>query len=358
MLHRLPPPAQMYDALVRRDVQFEGIFVVGVKTTGIFCRPSCPAKKPKAANVEYFGGSRDAVLAGYRPCKRCRPLEPAEATPAWLRPLIEAVEAEPRQRWRDQQLRTMGIEPARARRWFKRHHGMTFHAYCRARRLGTALGQLRQGDDVLRTGQAAGFSSASGFSEAFGKLFGATPGKARGSTRVVVNRLTTPLGPMVAAANDEALCLLEFAERRMLATQIDRISRHLGAHFVPGDSAVLARTQTQLDEYFSGHRQRFDVPLALPGTEFQRAVWTELRTIPHGATRSYAEQARAIGRPTAVRAVGRANGDNRIAIIVPCHRVVGAGGELTGYGGLLWRKRALLALEQGEALPGSGVSAS
>ncbi|MCH9687042.1 MAG: methylated-DNA--[protein]-cysteine S-methyltransferase [Deltaproteobacteria bacterium] len=341
----------MYGALTRRDAQYEGIFVVGVKTTGIFCRPSCSARKPKPGNVEYFAGTRDALLAGYRPCKRCRPLEPVDATPQWLRPLVVAVEAEPERRWRDEQLRQMGIEPARARRWFQRHHGMTFHAYCRARRLGSALGRLHQGDDVLRAGQEAGYASDSGFREAFGKHFGASPGRARSSTRILVTRLSTPLGPMIAGATDDAMCLLEFADRRMLATQVDRLCRRLEAHMIPGDNAVLARAQTQLGEYFAGGRQRFDVPLALPGTEFQRAVWAELQTIPLGDTRSYAEQARRIGRPEAVRAVGRANGDNRVAIIVPCHRVVGSGGQLVGYGGQVWRKRALLELEAGRPLP-------
>ena len=336
----------MYQALSRRDSQYEGLFIVAVKTTGIFCRPTCPARNPRPENVEYYAGVRDALLAGYRPCLRCRPMEPAGSEPAWLRDLLAELEADPECRIRDAGLRERGLDPARVRRWFQRHHQMTFHAYQRARRLGHALARIRQGADLTDQGFSAGYQSVSGFREAFHKLFGDAPGRSRSATQVVVTRVLTPLGAMVAAATDRELCLLEFADRRMLETQVKRLRRLLSAAFTPGDNAVLEKTQRQLEQYFDGTRQRFDLPLALPGTDFQLQVWRELMTIPVGQTRSYAEQARRIGRPQAVRAVGRANGDNRLAIVVPCHRVVGADGSLTGYGGQLWRKRALLDWER------------
>lgn len=345
-LSTLPPPAEMYDALVRRDSQYEGTFIVGVKTTGIFCRPSCPARKPHPQNVEYFGCCRDALLAGYRPCKRCRPLEEAGAAPEWLRGLLAEIEADPERRLRDQDLRARGLEPARVRRWFQQQHDMTFHGYQRARRLGAALGRIRQGEDLTDAAYGAGYESPSAFRDAFAKLFGTTPGGSREATHVVVTRISTPLGAMIVGATDQALCLLEFVDRRMLETQIARLRTRLHATFVPGDSEILARTAAQIGEYFERTRTVFDLPLSLPGTEFQRAAWAHLEKIPYGETRSYAEQAAAIGRPQAVRAIGRANGDNRIAIVVPCHRVVGSSGELCGYGGQLWRKRALLDLEQ------------
>ncbi len=335
----------MYDALCRRDGSYEGVFIVAVKTTGIFCRPVCPARNPKADNVEYFASTAEAVQHGYRPCRRCRPLEAVGETPDWLRPVLDTIEADPTRKIKDQDLRALGVDPARARRWFQRHHAMTFHAYARARRLSQALGQLRHGGDVLEAGYVAGYESPSGFREAFGKLFGVSPGRANAARRLTVNRLTTPLGPMVAAADDEALYLLEFVDRRMLATQIERLAKYTAATFVPGDNPILARTQAQLDEYFAGTRRAFDLPLALPGTEFQGAVWAGLQTIPYGQTRTYGEQAEIIGRPDAVRAVGKANGDNRLAIVVPCHRVIGADGRLVGYGGQMWRKKALLKLE-------------
>ena len=342
----MPPERAMYQALLARDTRYEGVFVVGVKTTGVFCRPSCPARKPRPENVEFFAAAKGALLAGYRPCLRCRPLAAAGAAPDWLAGLLAEIEEDPERRWRDEDLRRRGLDPARVRRWFQQSHAMTFHAYPRARRLGRALGRIRAGEELTDTAYASGYESESGFRDAFGRLFGAPPGRARDLAPAVVTRILTPLGPMVAAASEEALLLLEFADRRMLEKQIDRIRRQVRARFAPGENRILARTQAELDEYFAGRRREFTVPLDTPGSEFQRAVWQALRAIPYGETRSYLEQARAIGRPDAVRAVARANGDNRIAILIPCHRVIGSSGELTGYGGQLWRKKALLDRER------------
>ena len=227
-----------------------------VRTTGIFCLPSCPAR-PKPENVEHMETVGAALVAGYRPCKRCFPLHEA------------------------------GRAPARSQR---------------------AVAPV---------------------------------------VRLTV--IDTPLGPMIAAATGEQLVLLEFADRRMLHTQFKRLGRLLGCTFERGDNAVLSAARAQLDEFFAGSRRDFDLPLLTPGTPFQRRVWSELARIPAGATRSYAEQARAIGQPEAVRAVARANGDNRIAIVIPCHRVIGSDGSLTGYGGGLWRKQRLLEREAARA---------
>ncbi len=153
---------------------------------------------------------------------------------------------------------------------------------------------------------------------------------------------------MLAGGTDEGICLFEFADRRMLETQIERVGRLLGAQCVPGPCRHFDALSRQIGEYFAGKRREFDLPLVTTGTPFQEKVWAGLRTIPYGATRSYGEQAAAIGMPSAVRAVARANGDNRIAIIIPCHRVIGANGKLTGYGGGLWRKKFLLDLEVGK----------
>jgi AraC family transcriptional regulator of adaptative response/methylated-DNA-[protein]-cysteine methyltransferase len=160
-----------------------------------------------------------------------------------------------------------------------------------------------------------------------------------------VAEVETPIGEMVAAATDAHLLLLEFAHRRMLGTQLERVRRAIGCELVDGASPVIATVRDQLAEYFRGDRREFDVPIRAPGTPFQMRVWDELRRIPIGTTTSYGRVAAAIGEPSAVRAVARANGDNRIAIIIPCHRVIGADGSLTGYGGGLWRKKKLLELE-------------
>jgi len=342
----LPPGDEMYDALIRRDATYEGVFVVAVRTTGIFCRSTCPARKPARKNVEFFGGPPEALFAGYRPCKRCHPMEPAGQTPSWLRGLLMALEEDPGRRWRDTDLRAEELDPARVRRWFKAHHGMTFHAYQRARRLGRALGQLSLGGDILQTAYDSGFESLSGFNEAVRKLAGDSPGRTRDSAIVHLTRTLTPLGPVVLGATNAGLCLLEFADRPMLETQLKRVQKALHAVMVPGETAISHHAAAELSAYLEGTLHAFTVPLQTCGTAFQESVWAELRTIPYGETRSYSEQAQRIGRPEAVRAVARANGDNRISIMIPCHRVIGADGKLTGYGGGLWRKRRLLELER------------
>jgi AraC family transcriptional regulator of adaptative response/methylated-DNA-[protein]-cysteine methyltransferase len=165
------------------------------------------------------------------------------------------------------------------------------------------------------------------------------------TVRAYVADIDTPIGTMVATASETHLLLLEFSHRRMLDTQLERVRHALRCEFEHGESPVFTTLRGQLGEYFAGDRRTFDVPMLVPGTPFQMRVWSELRKIPSGTTTTYGRIAEAIGQPTAVRAVARANGDNRIAILIPCHRVIGADGQLVGYGGGLWRKRKLLELE-------------
>lgn len=340
----LPSRSTMFKAFAERDSSYEGIFYTAVQTTGIFCRPTCAARKPKAENVEFFASRREALLAGYRPCKRCRPLADSTA-PEWVDRLLAAVEDDPARRWRDQDLREMDLEPATVRRWFQNRFGLTFHAYSRARRLTAAMGHLRQGEPVIDAAFDSGFESLSGFADALQRLTGRAPSDSRDLRPTVATRIATPLGTMVAAAMDDAVVLLEFADRRMLPRQLETVTKRLDTVLVPGTSPLLAELGRQLNAYMEGRLGQFDVPVHAPGTPFQEAVWEELRRIPSGETRSYADVAQAIGRPTASRAVARANGDNRIAILIPCHRVIGADGKLSGYGGGVWRKRRLLELE-------------
>ena len=353
----LPSRRVMLRAIQQRDGTYDGVFFTAVKTTGIFCRPTCTARSPNPENVEFFPTTQQAVLSGYRPCKRCRPMEARGTPPDWLASVLDAVDTDPGRRWRDGDLRDLGLSPERVRRWFQTHHGMTFHAYGRARRLALAMGQIRVGDKVVNAAFDHGYESLSGFNDAFRKLLGAAPHRS-GSTRVLtVNRVPTPLGPMLAGATDDAICLLEFVDRRSLDKQIERIVRRLNARLVPGTAALLESMASQLAEYFDGKRTCFTVPIVLPGTTFQQSVWAALQEIPYGETRSYGEVAAAIGAPTAVRAVANANGLNRVAIVVPCHRVIGADGTLTGYGGGLWRKQRLLDLEA-EALGHTATTAA
>ncbi len=350
---QLPPETVMLEAFLERDATYDGVFFTGVRTTGIFCRPSCPARKPLPDNVDFFAVAEEALSAGYRPCLRCRPMEPNGGPPRWLRPLLEAVEADPARRWSDDDVRARGMSPERVRRWFKGNHGMTFHAYSRARRLGAALGRVQEGEAVGRAAFEVGYDSLSGFQEAFRRYFGEPPTEVGDAAIARVSRIATPLGPMLAAVTDEAVCLLEFADRRGLPGQVGRVARGLEVVFAPGSTELTRRLRDELDEYFAGERRTFDVPVAEAGTGFQHAVWRALREIPFGETRSYAEVAAIVGRPSAVRAVGAANGRNPLAIVVPCHRVVRADGSLSGYGGGVWRKRRLLDVER-EAREGAG----
>ena len=347
----LPPVREMQRAYLRSDASYDGVFYLGVRTTGVFCRPSCHARKPKVENVEFFAAPKQALFAGYRPCLKCHPLK-ADEEPAWVRRLIDRVEKRPGVRIRERDLRAMQIEPSRVRRYFAARYGLTFQAYCRARRLARAFESIRHGKSIDEAVFDTGYESHSGFRDAFRTAFGAPPGSVRQgamtsavSDAIMLAWIETPLGPMIAGANDSGVCVLEFTDRRMLEQQLATLRKRFNAAFVPGEHRHLDRLRDQLQEYFAGGRQTFTVPLAAPGTPFEERVWRALQEIPYGETRSYADIARQVGSPAAVRAVGRANGMNRIAIVIPCHRVVNKSGELGGYGGGLWRKRRLLHLE-------------
>jgi AraC family transcriptional regulator of adaptative response/methylated-DNA-[protein]-cysteine methyltransferase len=257
------------------------------------------------------------------------------------------VEAAKGTRLRDRDLRAMSVDPIRARRYFKRHYGMTFQAYDRARRMGMAMAAIRRGAKLGDVG--FGFESQSGFRDAFRRTFGTTPGKSRGGDCIVTTVLESPVGPLIACATSEAVCLLEFGDRRAVETQVATLRSRFERAIVPGRNEHLERLKAELRGYFAGELKEFSVPIAHPGTPFQEAVWRRLLSIPYGETLSYAQLAIDVGRAGAQRAVGTANGKNRIAIIIPCHRVVNKSGKLGGYGGGLWRKQFLLNLERGES---------
>jgi AraC family transcriptional regulator of adaptative response/methylated-DNA-[protein]-cysteine methyltransferase len=273
----------------------------------------------------------------------------AASAPNWLAPLVDEMLRNPDVRLRDEDLRQRGLDPVQVRRTFKRSFGMTFQAYQRACRLGTAMRSLHDGASTLEAGLDAGFDSDSGFREAFARVFGETPGDARDTPLLTATWIETPLGPMLAVAGDRGLELLEFVARRALETELRELRRSLGIAIVPGDHPVLRQTREELSEYFSGRRREFTIPLRLQGSDFQLKAWRALCRIPHGETRSYSDMARTVGSPAAVRAIGRVNGQNRIAIVVPCHRVIRSDGTLCGYGGGRWRKQWLLDHERGIA---------
>jgi AraC family transcriptional regulator, regulatory protein of adaptative response / methylated-DNA-[protein]-cysteine methyltransferase len=342
----LPPSETMYRALVNRDPSFEGIFFVGVRTTGIFCRPTCTAKKPARENVDFFATTSEALESGFRPCLRCHPMDPNRRPPKLIERLRTEVERAPGGRLTDKELAALAIDPSTARRQFKRHYGMTFQAYHRARRMGLALNQVRQGGRVDEARNGSGFESESGFREAFTKIFGEPPTNAKARPPLLAERIDTPLGAMMAVADEEGLRLLEFFDRGATERELSTLRKRLRTNVVPGKHRHLEAVRSQLADYFSGKNLEFTIPLAPVGSPFQLHAWKILQSIPVGETRSYSWMAKRLGDENARRAVGRANGTNMICIVIPCHRVIRADGTLCGYGGGLWRKKWLLDHER------------
>src|SRR5258708_17355288 len=212
----IPPRKELERAFAAKDSTYDGVFYVAVKTTGIFCRPSCPSR-PKLENVEFFASVKDCMFAGYRPCKRCHPLEANGTPPEWVRELIGRVEATPDVPLKAADLRALGVTPERARRWFQQHFGMSFSAWCRGNRLAGAFMRLRQGTTLDDATFDSGYESHSGFREAFARTFGQAPGRSRDNgERVVVTMLESPLGPLIAGTNDNGIVLLEYTDRPML----------------------------------------------------------------------------------------------------------------------------------------------
>ncbi|HLP85398.1 MAG TPA: methylated-DNA--[protein]-cysteine S-methyltransferase [Phycisphaerales bacterium] len=349
--------ASRWRAYSQRDPQADGAFVVCVKSTGIFCRPICPARQALRSNIEFADSCKDALLRGYRPCKRCKPMDTQRRGPL-VSKLLSLIERIPSQPVRARHLSAMGIDPLAARKQFQAALGMTFAAYQRSRRVGLVVRNMQSAITSSKRGhvthaqQQAGFTSSSGFRDAVHRLTGKPPSQAHTARVIASLSFTTPLGDMLALADDTGLLVVDFTDRKGMEREIARLrikqaSKSAPAAIVP-DAAhpVLTETRDQLLEYFAGTRTHFTVPLAPHmGTPFQERVWTILRDIPRGSTRSYAQQAKAVGDVKAVRAVALANGKNYRAIIIPCHRVIGSDGTMTGYGGGVERKRWLLRHE-------------
>jgi AraC family transcriptional regulator of adaptative response/methylated-DNA-[protein]-cysteine methyltransferase len=337
---------EKYEALLKKDSTFEGVFITAVKTTGIFCRPTCTARKPKPENVIFYETANEAILNGFRPCKVCRPLELADETPAYVRDLLQELHQNPFIKIDDEELRKRGRDPHQIRRWFKKHHRLTFQAYQRMLRINSAYQKIARGESVTGAAFESGYESLSGFQDGFQSYFGNAPTRSMEKTVIHIVRFTTPLGPMFGCATDLGVCLAEFTDRKMLETEFKQLEKRLNGVVLPGQHPHLDLLQTQLSEYFDGNRRQFTVPLHTPGTPFQQLVWQDLHEIPYGETRSYKQQAQALHLPKSVRPVASANGHNRVCILIPCHRVIGEDGNLTGYGGGLARKKWLLDLEK------------
>ncbi|MFL6830305.1 MAG: bifunctional transcriptional activator/DNA repair enzyme AdaA [Sphingomicrobium sp.] len=330
-------------AFMRRDRRWDGRVIGAVKTTGIYCKPSCPARRPKREHVEFFASADDAKAAGYRSCLRCKPDEVGrdrEAVAAAVR-LIEQAEEAPSLA---EIARAVGYAPHHFQRLFKRDLGVSPAEYARGLRNRRAEGALKQTGRVTDAIYDAGYSSPSGFYSDAKERMGMTPSAWREGGRGETIRWThfdSPLGRMLIAATSKGICRLTFDD------SVESLERLFPRATIVEDAGGLKDLVEGALAAIERPLAARELPIDVAGTAFQEAVWRELRRIPPGETRSYAEIAAAIGQPKAVRAVGTANGDNHVAVLIPCHRVIRSDGTLGGYAGGLERKRKLLSAEAG-----------
>ncbi|HET6942741.1 MAG TPA: methylated-DNA--[protein]-cysteine S-methyltransferase [Sphingomicrobium sp.] len=333
-------------AFMRRDRRWDGHVIGAVKTTGIYCKPSCPAKRPKRENVEFFASGEEALAAGYRPCMRCKPDEVGRDREAVAKAvkLIEAAEDAPSL---SEIADSVGYAPHHFQRIFTRDLGISPAGYWRGLRAKRAADALAETEQVTEAIYEAGYSGPSRFYADAKERLGMTPSAwrdgGRGETiRYVVT--DSPLGRLLVAATSKGICRLTFDENESAL-----VRRFPNARVVPDDGTITAWVEGAL-EAIEHPQSAPELPIDVRGTAFQEAVWRELRRIPVGQTRSYADIARAVGQPDAVRAVGTANGSNPVAVLVPCHRVIRSDGSLGGYAGGLDRKRKLLSAEGADPL--------
>lgn len=345
MLFDLPDHQTLYQALLARDDRYDGRAYVCVASTGVFCRLTCPARKPLSQNCTFRATIGECIEAGFRACKRCHPLQAAANAEPAIGALLAALDERPDFRWSEPDIERLGYDLSTVRRSFKRHFGMTFLEMARQRRLREGFEVLSDGGAVIAAQQEAGFESPSAFRAAFARILGCAPAELKKDGLLRASWIATPLGDMIAVASETHLHLLEFVGRKALPAELRKLRVATKDGIGIGRTGVTEQASAELEAFFAGRSAGFETPVFQEGSAFSREVWDELRRIPAGVTRNYAEIARRIGRPSATRAVARANGANQIALIVPCHRVLGADGALTGYGGGLWRKQRLLEIE-------------
>jgi AraC family transcriptional regulator of adaptative response/methylated-DNA-[protein]-cysteine methyltransferase len=336
-----PNPDSAWAAFEVRDRAQDGRFVGAVRTTGIYCKPSCPARHPKRENVEFFTTPDEARAAGYRACLRCRPDElgrDREAVTQAVR-LIERAEEPPRL---EALAAAVGYAPHHFQRLFTRDIGVSPAAYARALRARRAETHLEEDKPVTDAIYDAGYAAPSRFYADASERLGMTPSAWRDGGRGETIRFVvtdSPLGRLLIAATSKGICRLTFDEDEAVLKR-----RFPQAEIRPDDGTIAAWVDGAL-AMIRQPQAGFDLPIDVRGTAFQEAVWQELRRIPLGETRSYADIAAAVGQPNATRAVGTANGSNPVAVLVPCHRVIRSDGSLGGYAGGLERKRKLLDAE-------------
>lgn len=340
-------------AIQARDAGFDGLFYYGVRTTGVFCRPACPSRRPRRANVSYFALPEAARAAGFRACLRCRPdgLSPrdpqAELVQSVCRLIERAAEERPNLEAVGEQLK---LSRSHLQRLFKKLMGITPREYAEALRIDRFKGGVREGRSVADAMYEAGYGSSSRLYEKASAQLGMTPATYRKGGRGMNISYTiaeSPLGLLLVAATERGVCSVQ------LGDSAEELAGDLRAEFPQADvrddeGGLRPQVQTLLD-YLGGQRPHPDLPLDVQGTAFQKMVWEELRRIPSGRTASYGEIAGRIGRPTAARAVARACATNPVALVTPCHRVVGGDGSVSGYRWGVARKQKLLERERGRS---------
>jgi AraC family transcriptional regulator of adaptative response/methylated-DNA-[protein]-cysteine methyltransferase len=339
-----------WEVVIARDASFDGRFYFSVETTGIYCRPGCPARLPKRSNVRFHETREDAERAGFRPCKRCKPDQPslnelhAEKIAQACR-LIETADEAPKL---DDLAEAVGLSPYHFHRIFKRTLGLTPKAYADAHRRRRVREGLGRSGSVTEAIYGAGFNSNGRFYANSSEMLGMTPTDFRSGGLGQTLRYAiaeSSLGLTLVAASEKGVCAIFFGDDRP-ALRRDLERQFPQARLIEGDGSFEELT-AKVVAFVDDPAKELDLPLDVRGTAFQHRVWDALRRIPAGSTASYAEVARGIGAPKAVRAVARACATNAIAVAIPCHRVVGSDGSLTGYRGGIERKRKLLAKEQG-----------
>lgn len=330
-----------WQAVANRDRSFDGKFVTGVLTTGIYCRPSCAARHPKRENVRFFAQPEQAEAAGLRACLRCMPKDVARDDAA-VKAVIDAIRMAETAPTLDELGNMTSYSPTHLQRIFKREMGLSPAAYARALRSERAKQALDDGASVTEAIYDAGYGSASRFYADNGKRLGMKPSAWKNGGAGVTIRwanVETSLGTMMVAATDKGVCCLSFNEG-----EEELSARFPKADLQSGDDAFQALV-SQVTASVEKPGDSSHIPLDVQGTAFQEAVWQELQKIPLGETRSYADIATAIGKPKAVRAVGSANGANNVAVLIPCHRVVRSDGTMGGYAYGLEIKESLLKKE-------------
>jgi AraC family transcriptional regulator, regulatory protein of adaptative response / methylated-DNA-[protein]-cysteine methyltransferase len=339
-------------AVAARDRRYDGRFVYAVRTTGVYCRPSCPSRRPAPANVVFYDDAADAERAGFRACKRCQPRAKGAVTgaAAAVRGAAAFIDAHVDERITLATLaRQAGLSPFHLQRVFRRELGVTPREYQQARRLDRLRAQLRRGETVSRATYEAGFGSPSRVYEQAGPRLGMTPAVYRRGgegLRIRFAIVLSPLGHLLVAASQNGICAVSLGDNHVQLEQRlrDEFPR---AVIEPGEDGPLATLAGRVLAHIRGEGPAHDLPLDVRGTAFQQLVWRTLLAIPYGETRSYAQIAAAIGQPTAMRAVAQACAANPVAIVIPCHRVVRSDGGLGGYAGGVERKERLLAIESG-----------